>query len=132
RVTAPAVDLGPAGHARLDAVTGHVVGDRLAELLDEHGSLRPRAHQAHVALEYIDKLRQLVQAGRAQERPQARAARVVFLRPDSAGLLLGIDAHAAELEHLELAAVQATPLLTVEHGPRAGELDQRRDQQQQR
>src|SRR5262249_39691977 len=38
RVAAPAVDLGPAGDAAFDRMAGHVVRNRLAELLDE---LRP-------------------------------------------------------------------------------------------
>src|SRR5262245_19238750 len=33
-VAAPAVNLGPTGYAGLDAVTGHVVGNGVAELLD--------------------------------------------------------------------------------------------------
>ena len=53
-VAAPAVDLGPAGDAGLHAMAGHVIGDGLAELLDEHGTFRARADQAHVALEHVD------------------------------------------------------------------------------
>src|SRR5436190_1430541 len=76
-VAAPAVDLGPASDARLDAVTRHVIGDGFAELLDEDRPLRPRAHQAHVAAEHIDELRKLVEAGAAQECAPARSPRVV-------------------------------------------------------
>ena len=53
-VAAPAVDLGPAGNAGLHAMAGHVIGNGLAELLDEHGAFRARADQAHVALEHVD------------------------------------------------------------------------------
>ena len=56
-VAAPAVDLGPAGDAGFDAVPGHVVGNGLAELVDEHRPFGPGTHQAHVALENIKQLR---------------------------------------------------------------------------
>ena len=131
-VAAPAVDLRPAGDAGLDTVAGRVVGNGLAEAVNEHRPLRPRADQAHVAFEHIDKLRQFVQARCPNERSEPGAARIVFLRPDRAGLLLGIDAHAAEFQHLKHAAVQAAPFLTVEHRAGAGELDKSGDQQQER
>src|SRR2546427_5754822 len=74
-VAAPAVDLGPAGDAGLDAVASHVVRNGLAELVDEEGALRPGADQAHVALQDVDELGQLVQTGAAQEGTDGRAAR---------------------------------------------------------
>ena len=64
--------------------------------------------------------------------PKRGAARVVLPRPDRAGLRLGIDAHAAELEHLERLAVQAAALLAIEDRAGAGQLDQHGDQQHQR
>ena len=104
-VAAPAVDLGPTRDSGFDAVPGHVVGDRLGEFLDEDRPFGTRADQAHVAHQDVEELRQLVQASAAEKGPETGAARVVFLSPDGPGLLLGIDAHAAELEHAECLAV---------------------------
>jgi len=42
-------------------VASHVARDRPGKLLDEHRPLGARADQAHVALEYVDQLRQFVQ-----------------------------------------------------------------------
>src|SRR5262245_2346754 len=61
RVAAPAVDLGPAGHAAAHAVTQHVTWDALLELLHEGRALGARADEAHVALHDVQELRQLVE-----------------------------------------------------------------------
>src|SRR5262249_755498 len=104
RVAAPAVDLGPAGDAALDAVPGHVVGNRLRQLVDELRLLRSRADEAHIADQNVDKLRQFVEAGLPQELAE-RSATVVVLRGHARAGLVGIDVHAAELEHVERLAV---------------------------
>ena len=114
---------GPAGHARLHRVAGHVVGDRLRELLDEHRPLRPRADQAHVAPQHVEQLRQFVEVRRAQDRAEPRLARVVRRRHLRA-VRLGIDPHRAELQHHERPAVQPAPLLPVEDRAGARELDE--------
>ena len=53
-------------------------------------------------MQHVDELRQLVEAGLAQEgaEPACGAGRPCAAQT-GAGLLLGVDAHAAELEHLE-------------------------------
>lgn len=66
-VAAPAVDLCPAGDAGLDQVLLHIAGDLVLELGDEHGPFRAWADDGHVALEYVDELRQLIQARAAQK-----------------------------------------------------------------
>src|SRR3954452_19881822 len=48
------------------------------DLLLELRRHRPRAHQAHVALQDVPQLRQLVQARATQQPPDARDARVVL------------------------------------------------------
>src|SRR5437773_5223899 len=80
-VAAPAVDLRPTGDAGFDAVTRHVIGNCLAELTDEHRPLRARTDQTHVAAHDVDELRQLVDAGAAQERAKPRPSRVVLDGP---------------------------------------------------
>src|SRR5947209_19988221 len=85
RVAAPTVDLRPAGDARLHAVTEHVLRNLLAELIDEHRALGPRADEAHVAAEHVEELRNLVEARAAQPPADRRRAIVALRRPHRAG-----------------------------------------------
>src|SRR5690606_30248671 len=76
---APAVDLRPAGDARLDLVAREVAVDDLA--IELVGSLRhrrvgARADQRQVALQHVEQLRQLVQAGLADEAADAGHPRI--------------------------------------------------------
>src|SRR5262245_48569886 len=68
-VAAPAVDLRPAGDPRLDPMPGHVAGDAVRELLDEHRTFRARSYQAHVAEQNVDELRQFIERGLPKETP---------------------------------------------------------------
>src|SRR3954466_4941375 len=80
-VSAPAVDLRPASDARLHAMAKHVVRDLVAELVDEYRTLRARPHQRHVPGEHVPELRELIEAGRAQQRADRCAPIVASLRP---------------------------------------------------
>ena len=64
-VTAPAMDLGPSGDPRFDPVPGHVVRNRLAELLREYRPFGPWPNEAHITPQNIDQLWKLVEAGLA-------------------------------------------------------------------
>src|SRR3954468_11715657 len=68
------VHLRPSGDAGLDAVAVRIALDPGAEHVDELGPLGARAHEAHLATDDVDQLRQLVEAGAAQEGAEARAA----------------------------------------------------------
>src|ERR1035438_3969641 len=72
--TAP-VDLPQAGDARADAESAAL--PVLSESLVIAHRKRPGAHQAHVALQDVEKLRKLVDARLPQELPHGRDARVV-------------------------------------------------------
>ena len=97
------------------------LGRELGDLLAQR---RAGADEAHVALQDVEQLRQLVEARPAQhvadpgdpgvtgELEQRAGALVVGLHGGEAGL--GVDAHRAELEHPELAVAQADPLLAEE------------------
>src|SRR5262245_5055775 len=81
-LAAPAVDLCPASDAGLDPMAGEIAVDRLvieAVLgLRVHG-VRPGADQGQVALEHdIDELRQLVDAGLADEPANPGDARIIL------------------------------------------------------
>src|SRR5690606_7629254 len=111
-----AVDLPEAGQARCHhqaLVVPVLVGRDLA------GYRRAGADDAHLAEQDVDELRQLVQAGAAQEAPDTGPARIVLefeqqlaLAVDRLQLglaLLGVLAHRAELVAGEAAAVLADP-----------------------
>jgi hypothetical protein len=124
---AAAADLPRAGQARTDREVvlrrGAVVGGELP------GLHRPRADQAHLALQHVDQLRQLVERGSAQEAADPGHARVVAqlagrlpLGP-GAGIAVeqlsqpavGVGHHGAKLQAAEEAAAAADPLMRVEH-----------------
>ena len=81
-LAAPAVDLRPAGDPGLDAVAREIAVDGLVEQpvlqLALH-RVRARADQRQVALEHhVEQLRQLVEAGLADEAADAGDARIVL------------------------------------------------------
>src|SRR5262249_15614847 len=120
----------PAGDAGLDAVAGEIAVDRLVELpileflVDR---VRPRADQREVAEEHdVEELRQLVDAGLADEAADASNARVV-LGHALADVVVGlVGVERAELEDLDVLVVEAVAALLEEHRPLAIELDQDR------
>ena len=116
-------DLGEAGDAGLDVVAVGVLGILLGELLDEVRALGARTDEAHVAVEDVPDLRQFVEAGGADEGADARDARVVVGRELRAGVLLGVDAHRAELVDLVGLAEAAGADLAVEGRAAVFELD---------
>lgn len=107
-------DLGEAGDAGLDVVAVGVLGVSLGELLDEVWALGARADEAHVAVEDVPDLRQLVEAGSADKGADARDARIVVGRELRAGVFLSIDAHRAEFVDLVRLAEAAGADLAVE------------------
>ncbi len=60
-------DQRPSGHARPDGVAHSVEGDLPGQFLHELRPLRPGTHRAHLPLEDVDKLRELVYMGLAQD-----------------------------------------------------------------
>src|ERR1700692_1978028 len=114
-LAAPAVDLGPAGNARLDAVAGEIAVDRLVEQpalqFALHG-VRARTDQRQIALEYdVEQLRQFVEAGLADKAPDPGDAAVV-LGHDLGGQGIGlIVVERAELEDVDALVVEAESLL---------------------
>src|SRR5215218_3826746 len=138
--------LRPAGQTGLDAMAVAVAVDVLLEGADEVRALRARPDDRHVAAQDVEELRQLVERQAAHDLADARAAVVAL---DAAGgearlrhELLGggrRDPHRAELEHVELAAVETDAALAVEdragraqaHGEREYAERKREDQQRQ-
>src|ERR1700731_2559567 len=133
---APAVDLGPAGDAGLDPVTREIAVDGLVEQpalqLALH-RVRTRADQRQVALEHdVEELRQLIEAGLADEAPDPGDAAVV-LGHDLGGQRIGlIVVQRAELEDVDALVVEAEALLAEQHRARTVEFDGERDQRHHR
>ena len=120
---AVATGLPVTGHTRLHKQPLALVVVVGCHLVRQRGA---RTHDAHVRAEHVDELRQLVQAQLAKHLAYAGDTRVLRDLEHRAGLLielfevcqllLGVHAHAAELQHLELAAVFAHAGLLEEHG----------------
>src|SRR5579862_8550109 len=121
RIAAEALYLRQTRDARLRIVPRVVVRYLLLEILDQFRALGPGAHEAHVPLQHVPELRHLVDIPRPHEGSHTQAPRVVLDGPLRAGAALGIQPHAADLEHLEGLAVAAHPPLAIEN--RAGRFE---------
>ena len=119
------MNLCPARHAGLYAVTVDVFRDHVFEFIDIVCPLRARADKAHFTPEHVDKLGKLVQA-RQPEKPPDRCLSGIAGNPQ-AGMpieFLGPFAHRAKLQHCELTPVQPNALLPEQHRPLRGQLDE--------
>src|SRR5450631_162914 len=133
---APAIDLGPAGNAGLDAMPREIAVHRFIEQpalqFALHG-VRARSDQREIALEHdVEELGQFVKAGLADEAPDPGDAAVVFGH-DLDGQRIGlIVVQRAKLEDVDALVVEAEPLLAKQHRPRTVEFYRERDQRHQR
>ena len=128
-LAAQAVDLGPAGDARRQAVARGVAVDHAHEGLAGARAgverVRARPDQRQLARQHVEELRQLVDRAAPQHAPDPCHAGVVARdRAPRLGVGVGV-AQAAELPHLHDAVVVAVPALAEQHG--AGTLEPHRD-----
>ena len=95
--------------------------------------MRTRADQRKVAFDHdVEKLRQFVKAGLADEASDAGDARIIPGH-DRGGQRIGlIMVQRTELEDVDALIVEAEPLLAEQHRTRAVELDRERDHRHQR
>src|SRR5262249_29418029 len=122
RCAVAAADRRVASDARLHAEALPEKGDFALEPLDEDGALGAGADEAHLADEHVPELRQLIDAGPAEEAADARDARIVLGRPRGAERLR-VGAHRAKLLDREAAPSLARADLRVEHRAARVELD---------
>src|SRR6185312_3728867 len=87
------VHLRPPGDAGPDVMSVGVEWEDLAQLIDEVRALWPRADQAHFAAQYVDDLRNLVNASVADQGADAGHPRVTLSRPDRCTASLSVDPH---------------------------------------
>jgi hypothetical protein len=119
-LAAETVHLRPAGDTRFDALAGGVGGQLAAQFFIVRDRMGAWADEAHLADQDVYELRQLIDAGGANEAADTRDARVVFQRLLHLIATLG-DAHRAELEDHECVAVEAPSGLAIDH--RSARLD---------
>ena len=128
-----AVNLGIAGEAGFDLEAELEVRELLIILLRNLRPLGAGADNRHVTLEDIHKLRELIQAALADDAPDGRDTGIIYAGGETGNaVLLGIDAHGAELDDLELAAVLCQPGLLIEDGTAVIQLDRQGGKQHQR
>src|ERR1051326_8974362 len=120
-------DLGPAGDPRTHGVPLREKIQVRFQQLAKIRLLRARPHQAHMALQNVEKLRQFVEPVLADKSPDAGNAIVIVRRPAGTGFF-GVLPHGAELVDLKRLAVQTDALLPEEYGPSAFQQDGHRDQ----
>ena len=93
----------------------HVARNLFAEFLHEEGAFRPRSHQAHIALQDIEKLGHLIDTGFPDEGAHLRHPGIAGRCPLMLFLLRRLQCHGAELVHLKGLVVQSHPLLAEDH-----------------
>ena len=117
------VHLRPAGDAGQHFVAARLLGGVAVEVLHQQ---RARTDQAHVAFEDVEEFGEFIQAGGAQEAPEAGEALLVG---QQAAIGVAQVAHGAEFVELEDPAVQPGARLAEEH--RVTKEDQDQDVQKQ-
>ena len=118
------VDLRIAGEAGFDLEAQLEVREFFIILLGDLRALGPRADDAHVALEDVDELGQLIQTAFSDNAADGRDARVILAGGEACdAVLLGVDTHGTELDDLEYLSVYRESLLLIEHGAAVIDLD---------
>src|ERR1051326_223966 len=128
---AEAVDLGPAGDARLDVVAAAREADALLVFAVVRQRVRPRPDQRHVADQHVEQLRDLVDVPAPPPAADAGQPRIVALRLRYHGAVVE-RAHGAEFEDAERLLVEAKAALQEKHRARAVEPDQHGDDDKER
>src|ERR1700735_2131488 len=99
----------------------------IQKFLHEVRALGPRAYNAHVAFENIDKLRQLIQACLSQKRTHSGSSRIILGGPVGIAFRALADFHGPELQHMEKLAVKSYAILRKKHRPRRCAADAEHD-----
>lgn len=131
----PLVDLRPARNPRTDDVA--IAVERQGRLVPfgKRDCFRPGPDPAHFAAQDVDDLRQLVDAGLAEERAEPRDALVALRGHAGDPRLVAFRRlrhmrHGPELEDPEPLATKADALLSKQRRPRAVEADGDGDDEQ--
>ena len=125
RLSSASTHLRPSRDAGEAEMPHHVLVDDLAVLGGVSEHVRPWSDDAHVSLENVEELRELVDVGTAYEIAEWEFPRVVLGGLQFVGV--GVDVHGTELDARERLPVEARSLLLEEERPRALPLDDEGD-----
>src|SRR5215204_1073021 len=100
----------------------------LGQLGNEMRTFRPRAHEAHLTLEDVPELRNLVDANLTNDATDARRARIALARPHRT-TLLGVNSHRAKLHQHKSSPVLSDSFLLVKDRATRLQLDQHSSEQ---
>ena len=106
RKTIPTVNLSPPCDTGPDRMSEAFALTVIGQIF---GQERPRADQAHIPAQHVEKLRQLIKAGVPEYSPKRRDAMRIELR---LALAFAIHAHRPEFQQRKNPAIQAWTLLT--------------------
>ncbi len=95
------VELREPRDSRTDTQSIVVSGNRTGQGSDELGAFGSRSDQGHFTFQDVEQLWKLVQMEPAEQRADARDARVAGAGPHGAGSCLGIVPHGPDLVQLE-------------------------------
>src|SRR5262249_47346276 len=121
------LDLSPPGKPRSHGVALREEWQASLQHFAEVRLLRARTYQAHLPMQDVEELRQLIQAVTANKGADASNTAIAIGGPARTPLL-PILAHGAKFQNLELRAVQASSFLLEQHRPPALEHDRGRHQ----
>src|SRR5215470_2436422 len=94
-----------------------VSADLILEPSYEMRTLGTRTHNAHVSLQNVDELRQLIETRFSKKCPDPGPARIRLGGPARIALGRQAHSHGAKLIHLKGKTIQAYPLLDEENRP---------------
>ena len=106
--------LGPARETGFHLQAANVKGNLFTKFADKYSTFRTGSHHAHVALQHTENLRQLVNAGLAQELANLGNTRVILSSPLSTKLF-SVGTHGAELVDRKGFAIKANAFLGIEN-----------------
>ena len=128
-LTTEACDLRPTRDARTAEMAHHVLVDELAIHLRVEHHVRTGADNAHVALQHIEELRELIDIRLAHELAKRELAWVVLGGLQGVGLV--VDMHRTELIAFERMSVETRTVLDKEQGTGTLHLDDQGDNRQE-
>ena len=119
----------PSRDARFGEMAHHVLVNDGTIYLSVMQHVRSWTYDAHVSLQHVDELWELIDVGLSHEVAKGELARVVLGGLHQVGIL--VDVHGAELQTLESLAVQSRSCLTEKDRSRTLNLDDECDDGQE-
>ncbi len=123
-VATKTVHLSPTGDAGFHRMASIVMRDLVLKVPNQLRTFRARSDQAHFAFEHIPELRGFVDVPLPHKCANSKPARIIFLGPADFPIFFRIEAHTANLQHIESLAIPAEPSLAVQDRTWRFEIDQ--------